>query len=326
MATFKLTTLLYALAVLMAALAPPAANASELFALGGVMRSSDPQDASYSWQLEYRQDLYRHLAAGFSYLNEGHVDGHRRDGYTAQLWLRSELFAKRLTVAAALGPYFYLDTTRAFNAKGFTNDHGTKAMLSFAAAWHLQNDLIFELRTNWTTGGQNFDSASVLGGIGYHFDPNLEPRPGKEFEHEAQNEITAFLGQTIQNSFESETAMSGEIEYRHRFLRHLDWTIGNIYEGNDKLARRDGLVSQVWANQDLLEGLISVGVGVGPYLSLSHYHNALVDDDQRFACMVTLGGSYRFTPHWGLRVSWNRMVTGNDLDSDIIMGGLGYRF
>ncbi|HJV64811.1 MAG TPA: hypothetical protein VJ550_03660 [Geomonas sp.] len=326
MTTFRHTAILPAIAALMVALSASTAIASDLFALGGGMKASDPSDSSYSWQLEYRQDLHKHLAAGFSYLNEGHVDGQRRDGYTAQMWLRTELLSERLTLAAAAGPYFYLNTVRAVNAKGFTNDHGLKGMFSLAAAWHLQNDVVLELRSNWITSGRSFDTTSVLAGIGYHFDPNLEPVKGKEFEYDPKNEITAFLGQSIVNSFDSETAMAGELEYRHRFLRHLDWTIGNIYEGNDQLLRRDGLVSQVWANQDLWEGLLGVGIGVGPYLLLSHYHNAISDDDQRVAVMVTLSGSYRIAPHWALRLSWNRLVTGNDYDSDLILGGLGYRF
>ena len=92
-----ITTLLLVAAV-------SAARASEIYGLGGAALSSSTSDLSYSWQLEYRQGLLKHLAAGFSYLNEGHFKDHHRDGYTTQLWTRAELLDYRLTVAAGVGP------------------------------------------------------------------------------------------------------------------------------------------------------------------------------------------------------------------------------
>lgn len=305
------------------------ASASELYALGGAMHSLSPSDTSYSWQIEYRQDILKHLAGGISYLNEGHIRGHHRDGYSPQLWVRSELLAYRLTVAAAAGPYFFLDTVNnPLTARGFTNDHGLKAMVSLALAYHLQDDLIFEVRSNWVAGDQGFNTLSVLGGIGYHFDPDLEPVDAmKDHRDGANNEITVFGGRTIVNSFRSQESLAIGVEYRRRLLRHLEWTIGGIHEGDTRLSRRDGLVTQIWPNQDLLEGLFSVGAGIGPYLDVSHHDNALNgDDDRRVACLLTLSGAWRMTPHWSLRLSWNRLVTSNDRDTDIIMGGLGFRF
>ena len=42
--------------------------------------------------------------------------------------------------------------------------------------------------------------------------------------------------------------------------------------------------------------------------------------------IVTLTTSYRFHPHWGVRASWNRIVTNYNRDTDVILGGIGYRF
>jgi hypothetical protein len=315
------TSLCVMIMIALAYLSAPA-EASELYALGGGIESSDPHDNTYSWQLEYRQDLLKHLAAGVSYLNEGHIMGHHRDGYTAQLWGRTDLVDDRLTLAAGIGPYFFLDTVRDSNPNGFTNDHGLKAMLSVAAAWHTDKNFLLELRSNWVKGSSGFDSASVLAGIGYHFDPDLEP-VSAGLEREPKNEVTVFMGQTIVNSFDSQRSFAAALEYRRRLSRHIDWTVGGLYEGDNRLIRRDGVITQLWATQDLAEGMFNVGAGAGAYFDAGHYKNP----GSKFASgILTLTGSYRMTDHWALRVSWNRLVTSYDRDTDVILGGVGYRF
>jgi hypothetical protein len=317
-----------ATAVLLIAALASAAPAAELYLLGGVIQPT--KNRSYSWQLEYRQDLFKHLAAGISYLNEGHFRQHHRDGYTAQLWARTDLFDDRLTLGAGIGPYLFLDTVSDSTPDGFSNKHGLKAMGSLAAAWHLDNNLAFELRSNWVEGLSGFNSASVLAGLGYHFEPSLEPvtASAKALALEPRNEITLFAGQTIANSLESEEAFAAALEYRRNLSRHIDWTLAGLYEGNNRLIRRDGVVTQIWAVQPLLGDLLSVGAGAGAYFSMSHYHNLFssADDDRFVSGIITLTGSYRLTPHWALRASWNRVVTDYERDTDVILAGLGYRF
>jgi hypothetical protein len=302
--------------------------ASEIYALGGVVHSTSPADLSYSWQLEYRQDLARYLAAGISYLNEGHFKGHHRDGYTAQLWSRAELFDYRLTVAAGIGPHFYLDTIRTTSPGGFTDDHGWKAMLSAAATWHLENNVLLELRSNWVKGPSGFDTLSALGGIGYHFDPALEPLDGAKARRQAlSNEVTLLAGQTIVNSFDSPKSFSGSLEYRRRLSRHLDWTVSGLYEGDNRLVRRDGVMTQLWVAQELLDDKLSVGAGAGVYFNLSHYHSPSHSNaNYPVSGIISLTGSYRLTPRWSTRLTWNRIVTSYARDTDVLLAGLGYRF
>jgi hypothetical protein len=320
-----------AIAILILAGVASAAPAAELYLLGGVTQTFDPTNRTYSWQLEYRQDLLKkHLAAGISYLNEGHIQLHHRDGYTAQLWARTELLDDRLTLAAAAGPYFFLDTKSNSTPNGFSNNHEWKAMLSMAAAWHLENDLILELRGNWVKGPSGFDTASVLAGIGYHFESAQEPlkTSGLARDQEPKNEITLFLGQTIVNSFDSQRSVATSLEYRRHLLRHLDWTVAGIYEGDNRLIRRDGVITQFWATQQLLEDTLSVGAGAGAYFNAGHYNNPFNGSvSSRFVSgIITATGSYRFTPHWAVRASWNRVVTNYERDTDVILWGVGYRF
>ncbi|GFO60051.1 hypothetical protein GMST_23760 [Geomonas silvestris] len=304
-----------------------AAPASEIYGLGGVVHSVDPDDLSYSWQLEYRQDLHRHFAAGVSYLNEGHFKGHHRDGYTAQLWTRAELFDYRLTVAAGIGPYFFLDTTTNTSPSGFTDDHGWKAMFSGAATWHLDNNLLLEVRSNWVKGHSGFNTVSALAGIGYHFEPALEPLDRKN-EQRLDNEVTLLFGQTIVNSFDSPRSIAAELEYRRRLTRHLEWTAAGLYEGDNRLVRRDGLLTQLWVAQELLDDALSVGAGAGLYFNLGHYHSPFQGTGARhfLSGVVGLTGSYRVTEHWSVRATWSRIVTSYARDTDVLLGGLGYRF
>lgn len=313
------------LTILLVAAAASAASAAELYLLGGGVKSFSPSETTYSWQLEYRQDLLKHLAAGVSYLNEGHIDRHHRDGYAPQLWLRTELADYRLTLAAGAGPYIYFDTQREFNAEGYKNDHGVKALVSLAAAWHYSNDFIFELRSNLVEGGGGFGTASVLAGVGYHFDPDLKPLVEK-IAKEPKNEVTLFLGQTIVNSFGSQRSIAAGIEYRRKLWRHVDWTLSGLYEGDNRLVRRDGVMTQLWAAQQLVEGMFTVAAGGGAYFDLGHYDNPWHASRKTVSAILTLTGSYNFSPHWALRASWNRLLTSYDRDTDVILGGIGYRF
>jgi hypothetical protein len=307
-----------------------AARGSEIYGLGGAVQSLKPFDTSYSWQLEYRQDLLKHLAAGVSYLNEGHFKEHHRDGYTAQFWTRAELLDYRLTLAAGAGPYFFLDTTSSSAHGGFTDDHGWKAMLSAAATWHLENNLLLELRSNWVHGPSGFDTVSALAGIGYHFEPTLETIDAKKAPPEQQlhNEVTIFAGQTIVNSLDSQKSLAAAVEFRRHLSRHIDWTLAGLYEGDNRLVRRDGLLAQLWVTQELLDDALSVGAGAGAYFNLSHYHNPFQGSgaDRFLSGLIALTGSYRVTPRWALRASWNRIVTSYERDTDVILGGVGYRF
>ena len=328
MNSFKHAVLICSGAALMVAAAASAALASDLFFLAGETMSYKPSDNSYSWQIEYRQDLLKHLALGVSYLNEGHIKQHHRDGYTAQIWGRTKMLDDRLILAAAVGPYFFLDTASDSSADGFSNNHGWKTMVSLAASWQMRDNLLLELRSNLVKWPNSFDSSTVLAGIGYHFDPDWQQSlPAEEQQRDAKNEVTLFLGQTIANSFNSERSIAGSVEYRRHLLRHLDWTVAGLYEGDNGLFRRDGLTTQLWAMQQL-EKDFSVGVGAGAYFDVHHHDNPLIEtgSENLLSGILTLTGSYRFVPHWNLRVSWNRVITNNERDTDVILAGLGYLF
>ena len=122
------------------------------------------------------------------------------------------------------------------------------------------------------------------------------------------------------------TAMG--LEYRRGIARYVDWTIGWLHEGDNRLVRRDGLTTQLWAVKAFFEDRFAIGVGGGVYIVLDRYRHLLENrkGGQALSGLVTLTGSYRFHPRWDLRTSWNRIVTDYNRDTDVILGGVGFRF
>ena len=316
--------------LLIAAFCSPA-RAEELHLLGGWMWDIGTNERSYSWQLEYMEGLNEHTAFSLSYLNEGHVPIHHRDGNAFQFWARTNLLDRRLSLAAGAGPYYYFDTTEAKAGASFSNDHGWGGMFSLAATWYTESRWLFQLRTNWVETGSSIDTMSTVFGIGYQLTPPPAPGPLAKAplrqDKTTNNEITVFIGRTIVNSFDSEHSLATAIEYRRGLWRYVDWTAGWLYEGDNRLIRRQGLITQLWAVKAFLDDRLALGVGGGGYMLIERWHELLQGDNQRFfSGIVTMTGSYRLQPHWDIRTSWNRIVTNYDRDADVILAGIGYRF
>ena len=69
-------------------LAAAPALAQEVYALGGAQYTRSLDETTYSFAYEYLQNLSEHFDGTFTWLNEGHVTAHHRDGYSVQLWAR----------------------------------------------------------------------------------------------------------------------------------------------------------------------------------------------------------------------------------------------
>jgi hypothetical protein len=304
-------------------------RAQELYLHGGVLKNTDRGSDSYSWQIEYLEGLGEHFAATLSYLNEGHFPNHHRDGNSLQLWARTNLLERRLSLAAGLGPYYYFDTFRSGDGHVAEDRHGWGGMFSMSATWYTESRWLFQLRGNWVQIDGDFNSLSAVAGLGYQFEapPSRGPllKTSPQPENTTNNEITLFAGQTIVNSFNSEHSVATAIEYRRGLWRYVDWTIGWLFEGDSRLLRRNGLTSQLWAVREFLDDRLALGVGGGAYLAIDHYPD-IFGAGEPLSGILTFTGSYRLGPHWHLRTSWNRVVTNYNRDTDVILGGIGYRF
>ncbi|MDR5775907.1 MULTISPECIES: hypothetical protein [unclassified Caballeronia] len=306
------------------------AQAQEFSVLAGPLKSSSQN--SYSWEANYREGLGRYAAWSFSWLNEGHIPDHHRDGQAVQLWGRLPLWNNRLELSAGAGPYRYFDTSQAEAGSGYSNSHGWGGMFTLRAAYYFDNRWIAEMKLNRVQAFGGPDTTALLFGIGYQLDApdGRGPRayaPSRS-TNVTSNEVTVMLGRTILNSLDSESNLSESVEYRRGLWHYVDFTASYLHEGGHVQSRRDGIAAQLWATRAFFNDRLTLGVGAGPYLSITQNDDLPQNrtGDGRFAGVVSASASYRFTDRWLARLTWNRMVTRYDRDSDIIEAGIGMRF
>jgi hypothetical protein len=309
-----------------------AASAQELLLLGGQTHVGSAREETYGWGVEYAHTLGEHAYLTLSWLNEGHVPDHHRDGHAAQIWGRVNVLDRRLSLAAGIGPYRYFDTVPAAQGARYEDDHGWGLIYSLAATWYTQSRWLFQVRANHIKAAGSFDSTAVLFGVGYQLEAPQGRGPltraSVRSDVKTGNEVALFVGRSILNSLESEDAMAWAFEYRRGLFPYIDWTIGWLQEGDNHALRRNGVTSQLWLVRPFLDDKLTLGVGVGPYVAVDRYSHPQTggESPDRIAGLVTLTGSYRFGSRLFARVSWNRIVTEYSRDSDVILVGGGIRF
>lgn len=300
---------------------------------------------TYTWALAYDHTFTKHWGASLTWLNEGHVPNHHRDGQAIQAWARLPLFEDRLIVDAGVGPYLYFDTTLSPGAARYSNEHGVGALMSLRAAYAFTNRWKAQLQLNRVAIRGAPDSTGVLLGVGYQFDVRSSgaasasmSTPYGSAEHpasdawrtptESSQAVTLYAGQTILNSTASQTAFATALDWRKDVADHVAWTVGYLHESSRKQARRDGVTSQVWAKQALDDGRLELSAGVGLYYAINEYEGAPVPGpgDGTVSALISVSAAYRLSHRWQARLTWNRVATHYDRDTDVIVGGLGIRF
>jgi hypothetical protein len=118
------------------------------------------------------------------------------------------------------------------------------------------------------------------------------------------------------------------VEYRRGLWRYLDVTASYIHEGGHVQSRRDGAAAQLWATRAFFDDRLTLSAGVGPYVAITQNDDLPQNrtGDGRISGLVSVSASYRLGQHWLARVTWNRIVTRYDRDTDLIEAGVGFRF
>lgn len=287
---------------------------------------------SYSWEGSYREGLGRYAAWSFSWVNEGHIPDHHRDGNALQLWGRLPLSNRRFELSAGAGPYRYFDTTAAREGNEYSNTHGWGALWSVRAAYYFDRRWIAQIQLNHIEAFGGRDTTALLIGAGYQLDASNGPG-ARDFapsraSNVTGNEVTVMVGETVLNSYASETAVSESVEYRRGIARYVDVTASYLHEGGDFQPRRDGLAAQLWATRAFFNDRLTLSAGAGPYLAVTQNSDTSGSPtgDGRVSVLVSMSASYRFDQRWLARVTWNRVVTRYDRDTDVIEAGIGMRF
>jgi hypothetical protein len=308
----------------------PSASAQEFSLISGPLVSDSAN--SISWEATYREGLGRYAAWSFSWLNEGHIPDHHRDGQAFQVWGRVPLWNDRLELSAGAGPYRYFDTTAAQAGADYSNTHGWGILWSTRAAWYFDKRWIAQIQLNRAEIFGGRDTTALLFGVGYELDGNDEPGPRAHAiprtTNVTNNEVTVLLGETVLNSFTSQSALAASVEYRRGLWRYVDVTASYIHEGGDVQPRRDGAAFQVWATRAFFDDRLTLSAGVGPYIAITQNDNVPENQtgDGRISGLVSVSASYRLGGHWLARATWNRVVTRYNRDTDVIEAGLGLRF
>jgi hypothetical protein len=308
----------------------PCAKAQEFSLLAGPLFSASSN--TYSWSATYREGLGRYAAWSFSWINEGHLPDHHRDGQALQAWGRLPLWNNRLELSAGAGPYRYFDTIAANAGGDYSNTHGWGVAGSLRAAYYLDRRWIAQAQLNYVHAFGGPNTTALLLGVGYQLEAASEPgprqRPVPRTSNVTSNELTVMLGRTILNSDNSESANAGSLEYRRGLWRYVDLSASYIHEGGHIQSRRDGLAAQLWLTRAFFDESLTLAAGLGPYVAITQTGNLPQEriGDGRVSALFAVSASYRFSSRWLARVTWNRVVTRYNRDTDLIEGGIGIRF
>ncbi len=303
-------------------------HAGEIHLLGGFGVTDHPVQNTGAWQVRYMEGLGKYFAYSLSYVNQGHFIAHHRDGTAAALWLRTDPMDHQLSLGIGAGPMFYYDTLRAPDPGAPADVHGWATIVNLLASWYTKSRWIYQLQGSWVNAGDSFDTFSVLAGIGYQLDPPLTAGPNvqtpRQTERTTHHELTLFAGQTVVNIPGNGSSTAGSISYRQRLWQFLEGTVGILYEGKSNLIDRYGVTTQLWLAKDFFDDRLGLGAGAGFYLAKDR--NTDQHSGAFFSEIVSITGSYQISTHWNVRGTWDRIITDYNRDSDIFLGGIGYRF
>jgi hypothetical protein len=308
---------------------PSLASAQELYLLTGGQYTKSLNEKTYAFSFEYLHNLNDHFFATFTWLNEGHVTDHHRDGHSAQIWARWLTDSRRLSLSAGVGPYRYYDTTTGGTIDANTTDvHGFGIIVSAAAHWYISNPWVIELRYNHIYTSGSISTETLLFGAGYQFDASTRPgpvvpTPSYGFSSEERNEVTLMIGKSVVNNFHSPQGAAWAIEYRRNLTPFIDVTGAIIDEGDAEVLKRHGVAAQAWLTREFLEHRASIGLGLGPYVARDE---DATGQQTRVLGLLTMTAAWRWSERWRTRAFWYRTVTTDGRDTDIVLLGMGYSF
>jgi hypothetical protein len=287
-----------------------------------------PPDWGYG--ISYRRTFSPYFAASLAYLNDAHFPGHHRDGVVAEAWLPLVPLTDRFTLSVGAGPFYYYDTVFAQNNGGYADAHGWAWLASLDATFQpwksgRWSHLFFEGRIDYTSPSKSIETTSFGIGIGYRGLSDIhdtDPDIAADF---AANEIVASYWKTVTNSFDSSahTARAEAIDYRRQLWHELRFSVGFINEGDTQLIRRNGILTEGWAEPSFDAGLWSIGAGFGFYSAIDKYRPA---PGRHVSDVVSVTLSLRPIENVDVRFLWHRIVTDYNRDADILLWGLGFRF
>jgi hypothetical protein len=323
-----------ALPMLLAALCAPA-TAQELYVMGGGQYTPNLKETTYSYSFEYAHNLSDYFYASFTWLNEGHVTDHHRDGYSPQIWLRWPSSSRRFLLSAGVGPYRYYDTTYANQTGSVTDAHGWGVLYSAAAQWYFRAPWVLQLRYNYAQTSGSIKTDTLLIGIGYQFERSTAAGPVPPSHYDLSTprwEVTAMAGKSVQNNLQSPQGTAWGAELRWRLTPYIDAIGTYLDEGDTHVVKRKGVAGQLGLVREFLDHHADVGIAGGFYLARDEDYqvpsNTVVGvaTNTQVLGLLTMTATWRVTRMFHLRAYWYRTLTTNGRDTDVLLAGLGLSF
>lgn len=312
--------------------------AQELYGLVGGQYTPSLREKTYSYSIEYVQNINDYAYGTFTWLNEGHVTNHHRDGYSPQFWLRWPGSSRRFNLSVGVGPYRYYDTTD-LASMGVTDAHGWGVLGSVAAHWYFRNPWVMEVRYNYAHTNNSITTHTALIGFGYQFEHSSHAGPvwGTPlygFSPPGQRlELAVMAGTTVVNNFNSPHGVASGGELRYRLTPYIDAIATYLDEGNARVVRRKGGAGQLGIKREFLEHHADVGVAGGFYFARDRDYAGpptdllgIVTTRTEVLGLLTMTATYRFDIGLRVRAYWYRTLTTNGRDTDVAMLGLGWAF
>ena len=314
-------------------------GAQELSFLAGGTDTLNLRSSTYSWEIDYRQHVFEYLSGSVSWINEGHLVGHHRDGTAGQLWLDLPIDHGRYALSAGAGVYYYYDT-EPDGMGGSLDIHGSAPIYSLSATAYITNRWFARFLINRINPRDDFRTNTALLGVGYWFGQEKHPTPGKlgapaeEAKYVSGNELVLYGGKSVVNTLESQHGASFAAEYRRGLSRHLDGSVSYIYEGNPQIVRRSGIGLQAWPVNTFFDSRVIVGLGLGVYVYVDNKHLGTsrqlpvggTFNTPAMAPLISPTIAYTFSDSWLARFTWHRVVTNYNRDADVFLLGVGYRW
>jgi hypothetical protein len=309
------------------------AGAEEFGVLVG-QTDAEGQD-TYAWQMEYRQPLLPYFDASFSYLNEGHLFHHQRDGGMVQLWALTPRWRDRFAFALGAGPYFYFDTQYVARPPWYRNYHAIGEIYTGSLTYSVTQNWFVRLNLSEVHAPGDVDTRLVLLGAGYRLDGLFERvgapgAPGGSGDADTSppiNQLGLLAGQTSDNnyytSYFNKTSLTFGAEYRRAMTSHIELSAAWLNEDDGIDGRHNGVLGEIWL-VERFSRRFSLGLGAGPYYALQPFRGDDGMHAARLAGIVSMTAGWQLTHSLIARISWHRAFTHDDQDRDIIAAGLAW--
>ena len=292
--------------------------------IGLAEETNTDDDDSPAFQINYGAPLNKYLLYTISHYNEAQLESpkegisrHKRDGLALQLWGALPV-TERFVVRAGVGPYLFFDTQVAEGDVSFKQTHGVVPLYSLAASYDfdLFNVPSFvQFTVNQTGSRDGFETRSYLLGLGVYFD-----QPDKETSTVGTSpgrKVTFLGGVTYENGIDNGSGPAFSLEYSQGINRYLSWSAAVLREnGATDDLERTGVVGQLWLKSRLTERF-DIGLGAGP---------AYFSGPTEGAGVFSVSADYALSENWDLGLRFNRVATGDNLESDDILLGISRKF